>query len=464
MNYIHQFVDKMKSENLVNQVIETFIQYYQNYVNGDKGLLSREEIEPPEEQDVINYNDLSEYTPNLLSELAVCKLNGGLGTSMGLTKAKSLLPVFQTENGTDLTFLDVILKQLESIHKQYDVETTFLLMNSYNTDKDTKEAIDVYDWLKHQSLEVCFLQNKYPRIRKDDNSPLQLDDEDSNWNPPGHGDIYTALSSNGILDKLIAEGKEYLFISNSDNLGATPDVKILTYLKNNDIPFLMEVCKRTDMDKKGGHLARSKSGNLLLREVAQCPDNEIEEFQNIDLYSFFNTNSLWVNLKKLKSYLSDNGDRMTLPLIVNPKNVNGVDVIQLETAMGAAISVFKGAKALEVPRSRFIPVKKTNELLLLWSKVYLLNDRYEVILNSNRTSVPQIHLDQRFYKTVDDLKEKLWKHKPDFRRCRSLQIDGNVWFGDNVVIIGDVSVNGCDKKYEINNRILEGLVFCHPEL
>ncbi len=463
MDKVKLFMQKMEREQLGNEVVETFTQYFNSFVAGDRGLLTNKTISAPEEGDVIDFITLTEKKSEYLSKLAICKLNGGLGTSMGLTKAKSLLPVFNTNEGEELTFLDVTLKQLESLRKNGS-STTFLLMNSYNTDADTKEAISKYNWLDEQKLDTCFIQNKYPRIRKDDFTPLNLEDEGANWNPPGHGDIYTALSATGILDKLIAEGIEYLFVSNSDNLGATPDIKILTYLIDNSIPFLMEVCRRTEMDKKGGHLARSNTGNLVLREVTQCPEDEIGEFQNINLYSFFNTNSLWINLKSLKQFMIDNDGKMKLPLIVNPKSVEGVDVIQLETAMGAAISVFNGAKALEVPRSRFIPVKKTNELLLLWSGVYILNEHYEVELASKFRKAPIIHLDQKYYKTVDALREKIWKHKPDMSRCRSLHIDGDVYIGENIAFIGDVSINGCDNKYVINNRRLEGLTLCHPEM
>ena len=88
------------------------------------------------------------------------------------------------------------------------------------------------------------------------------------WNPPGHGDIYIALETSGILEKLLQADYRYAFISNIDNLGATLDTEILAYIESHSLPFLLEVTKRTEMDRKGGHLARHKNGHLVLREAA----------------------------------------------------------------------------------------------------------------------------------------------------------------------------------------------------
>ena len=75
------------------------------------------------------------------------------------------------------------------------------------------------------------------------------------WCPPGHGDLYAALEGSGKLDALLAAGVKYMFVSNSDNLGATLDLKLLTYFAKSGKPFIMECCERTEADKKGGHLA-----------------------------------------------------------------------------------------------------------------------------------------------------------------------------------------------------------------
>ena len=71
-----------------------------------------------------------------------------------------------------------------------------------------------------------------------------------------------------------------MFVSNSDNLGATMDLKLLTWFATSGAPFAMECAERTDADKKGGHLARRRGG-LLLRESAQCPDADEAKFQDV---------------------------------------------------------------------------------------------------------------------------------------------------------------------------------------
>merc|ERR1719355_108541 len=130
----------------------------------------------------------------------------------------------------------------------------------------------------------------------------------------------------------------------------------------------MEVAVRTDADKKGGHLAFDKeTKGLTLREAAQCPDEDEKEFQNVGKYKFFNTNNLWVDLDALKTQFEKNSGCIPLPVMKNGKTVDPRDkestkVLQLETAMGAAIECFDGASAIAVPRTRFAPVKTTNDL------------------------------------------------------------------------------------------------------
>src|SRR5690606_26731533 len=143
------------------------------------------------------------------------------------------------------------------------------------------------------------------------------------------------------------------------------------------LPFLMEVADRTRADSKGGHLARRPDGQLILREIAQCPPDELEKFQDIDRYGYFNTNNLWLHLPTLRKILDERKGVLGLPLIrnekpVDPTNLKSYRVYQLETAMGSAIAVFPGAQAVCVPRTRFLPIKKNNDLLVLWSDAYCL--------------------------------------------------------------------------------------------
>ena len=107
-----------------------------------------------------------------------------------------------------------------------------------------------------------------------------------------------------------------MFVSNSDNLGASLDLNILSYFAASDAPFMMECCKRTPNDKKGGHLAKRVSdGQLILRESAMCADEDEEAFQDITKHRFFNTNNLWIRLDKLKEIISSNTLNSTVALI-----------------------------------------------------------------------------------------------------------------------------------------------------
>merc|ERR1719169_160404 len=254
--------------------------------------------------------------PELLKETVVMKLNGGLGTGMGLDKAKSLLPVTG-----DNTFLDLIAKQVDFMKKKFESpDLCFMLMNSFSTSKDTLEALAKYTDLGTGS-DLEFVQNKAPKVTAEDLSPaLWPAAPDNEWCPPGHGDLYPAMLGSGTLDKLLGMGLKYMFVSNSDNLGATMDLKILTHFVKTGAPFMMEVAQRTDADKKGGHLGKdAASGGLLLRESAQCPDEDEKEFQNVGKYKFFNTNNLWVNLHELKATMDKNEGVLPLPVIKNGK-------------------------------------------------------------------------------------------------------------------------------------------------
>merc|ERR1719446_1899992 len=163
--------------------------------------------------------------PELLKSTVVLKLNGGLGTGMGLDKAKSLLPV--TDGNT---FLDLIAKQVDFMKKKYEMpDLKFMLMNSFSTSADTLAALSKYPDLGTGS-DLEFVQNKAPKVTKEDFTPASWPaNPDHEWCPPGHGDLYPAMLGSGTLDKLLKKGIKYMFVSNSDNLGATMDLKILTH-------------------------------------------------------------------------------------------------------------------------------------------------------------------------------------------------------------------------------------------
>ncbi|MBW2410967.1 MAG: UTP--glucose-1-phosphate uridylyltransferase, partial [Deltaproteobacteria bacterium] len=297
---------------------------------------------------------------------------------------------------------------------------------------------------------LTFIQHKFPKILQNDFRPASWPQNPNlEWNPPGHGDVYTALYASGLLEEMLDQGIEYAFITNSDNLGARMNAGLLGYFSQNDFPFMMEVAEKTPSDIKGGHLARHRNGRLILREAAQCPEEEIEVFQDIQRYRYFNTNSIWINLKALKK-LFDESRTIRLPLILNPKTLDPRDkssppVYQIETAMGAAISLFDGAAAVRVPRARFFPVKTCNDLLAVRSDCFVYTREEKLQINPERQAIGKpdtikIKLDSRYYGKIDDLDDRFNQGPPSLVDCDALTIEGDVRFENDVVIKGTVTI------------------------
>jgi UTP--glucose-1-phosphate uridylyltransferase len=418
----------------------TFKHYYDQLVAGEKGLLPESSIGPV--TDVPDFDDLPEAgsaVRDALDRTVVLKLNGGLGTSMGMTRAKSLL-----EAKEGLTFLDVIARQVLRLRERSGARLPLVLMNSFYTRDDSLSALARYDDLQ-VDVPLDFLQGKVPKIDASSLEPVSWpSDPDLEWAPPGHGDLYTSLVTSGMLGELLSHGYEYAFVSNADNLGAVLDERILGWFASEELPFLMEVADRTEADRKGGHLAlRADGGGLVLREIAQTPDGDVDAFQDVSRHRFFNTNTLWVNLRALDSLMEARDGVLGLPMIVNRKTVDPGDssspeVIQLETAMGAAIDVFDGAAAVRVPRSRFAPVKTTNDLLVVRSDVYELDDDSRVV--AVREKLPLVDLDSAHFKLLADFEARFPAGAPSLVDCERLAVKGDVTFGRGVVVRGAVTV------------------------
>ena len=441
--------DRMKAEGLPSVVIDTFAHYFEQLAAGQTGLIPESEIESVESlPDADDFPaDLSDAGQAALPKTVYLKLNGGLGSGMGLAKAKSLLKV---KNGQ--TFLDIIA--LQATHAQLPL----VLMNSFSTRDDTIHALKDYPELGKGDIPLDFLQHKVPKIAQDDLAPAICDrDHDLEWCPPGHGDLYTAMITSGMLSSLLDHGYEYAFVSNSDNLGAVIDTSILGYFATNKLPFLMEVADRTEADKKGGHLARRHDGQLLLRELAQCPDADEATFQDVSRHRYFNPNSLWVQLPPLQKVLDEKKGILGLPMLRNGKTVDPRDkasqkVWQVETAMGSAIEIFEGAGAVRVPMSRFAPIKKTSDLLDVRSDNYVLTDDHRIVANPERKlGRCVIELDD-VYKFGDDLEARFPHGPPSLIGCESLRIEGDVVFGRGVVLEGNVElVNRTGKQVQVGD-------------
>jgi len=441
----------MEAAALPQAVIENFLRLYALVEEGRTGIISEAEISPVASldryEDIIKDPELRRLGQAVLPELVVCKLNGGLGTGMGLERAKSLLEVRR-----GLTFNHVVAEQLMQWREKTGIEIPLLHMTSFNTEHDIAAFMEGYPALRISGLPSYFNQHKHPKIYSDTLMPAEEAEEALNWNPPGHGDLYAALVSTGTLSRLIAAGKKYIFVSNSDNLGATPDLAILGYLAAKRLPFLLEVAERTPADRKGGHLALRKADNrLVLREAAQAPqDTEgspCAEFQDIERYRYFNSNSEWGELEAWQRVAEANGGVIPLALIRNEKTVNPRDarsrrVYQIETAMGAAIEVFPGAGALVIPRSRFSPVKATNDLLGVRSDAYTLGADQRLALAGARETVgpPVINLDQRYYRLIDDFDAR-FRVIPSLACAREFSVCGDFVFNSALTICGRVVIS-----------------------
>jgi len=425
-----------------DMLADSFVRNARLVHGGINGLIPEHAIEPVET--IPDFAGLpapaSGVAQEILRQSIMIKLNGGLGTSMGLERAKSLLPVKQ-----DLSFLDIIARQVLHLRRKHRIKMPLLLMTSFSTDLDTIHALEAYPDLP-AGLPLTFLQHRVPKLMADSLLPAQAStDPDKCWCPPGHGDLYAALITSGILDKLVAQGFRFAFVSNADNLGAVMDAAIPCFMAQQDIPFLMEVADRTEADRKGGHLARDRaSGRLLLRESAQCPPDAQEPFQDIQRYRFFNTNNVWIDLHALKKLVDGTGAVPSCSLIINRKTLDPRDekspaVLQLETAMGSAISSFAGATALRVPKTRFAPVKTTDELLGLWSDAFVLTGDFHIELAPSRIKLgpPVVKLDSRYYKKIDDFKKRFPQGAPSLIQCRSLTVQGDHTFRPDQSFSGD---------------------------
>jgi UTP--glucose-1-phosphate uridylyltransferase len=454
MDGLQASIEKMRAEGVADAAIETFRDLYTRWQEGETGLLPEAEIEPL--RDLPSLEDLGDVEDaDALDATVILKLNGGLGTSMGMTKAKSLLEV---KDG--MTFLDVIARQVLDARERLGARLPLVLMNSFATREDSLEALERVPELA-SDVPADFVQSKEPKIREDDGQPVEWPDNPGlEWAPPGHGDVYPSLAGSGMLDALLERGYRYLFMSNSDNLGAVLDPRILSWIAREEIPFLSEVCDRTEADRKGGHLAvRRSGGGLVLRETAQVPDEDADAFSDTTRHTYFNTNNLWVDLRALRSLMESQDGVLGLPMIVNRKTVDPNDsgstpVIQLETAMGAAVGVFEGARALRVPRERFAPVKTTSDLLVLRSDAYELTGDARLVLADGRSSAPLVSLDDDFYKRLRDFDERFAAGPPSLVEAERLEVVGDVRFGAGVVVRGSVRVEG---PRELDDRaVLEG--------
>jgi len=431
-------IDKMEAAQISRPAIDNFVRYWQLCASGATGVIGEDTIRPLLDVPSLDEVDISEdEARTALQQTVLIKLNGGLGTSMGLDRAKTLLEVRDGRS-----FLDLIVAQVQHARTAYGARLPLLFMNSFRTREDTLGHLAAYPDLAVDGLPLDFLQSAEPKILAADLTPATWPaDPDLEWCPPGHGDLYPALLSSGVLDALIEAGFRYASVANGDNLGSGPDAKLAGWFASTGAPYAAELCPRTINDRKGGHLAvRISDGQLILRDTAQTAPDEMDFFTDEHRHPYFHTNNLWLNLVQLRDVLAERDGVLGLPLIRNEKTLDPSDptspkVVQLESAMGAAIEVFAGATAIAVPRDRFLPVKTTNELLLLRSDVFDLGDDGRLTATA---AIPEISLGGA-YRLVDDF-DRLVTVVPSMRRAEALVVNGEWHFDAPAEVVGRVEL------------------------
>ncbi|MFC1835760.1 UTP--glucose-1-phosphate uridylyltransferase [Thermodesulfobacteriota bacterium] len=368
---------KMLAQGRGQHATESFLRLMSQVADVESAYVPLDEVSTPDTNLLLNtaFNPeetrrLEKLGRGLLSRVALLKLNGGRATTMGGETPKGVLVA---KDG--LSYLEIVDKQMEALEKAWGVKPPLIIMNSFFTEDPTQRVMK-----QHGIRATTFLQSDAPRLVEDLMTPLDTGTEED-WAPLGHGDVYASLYHTGILDQLLAQGCQWILISNMVNLAASLDPWILGLLERDRIEFLLEVTERAEVDRKGGTLI-ARNGRLDLLEIAQVSPSERDRFMDIEQFRPFNTNNVWVDLKALVKSLRNGVLRMSV--IRNLKTVVGTRVVQLETAMGAAVGCFERARGLLVGRDRFFPTKNVEDLFLLQYDAGVLDSMYRIRRNPSR--------------------------------------------------------------------------------
>ncbi len=457
-------IDKLRAAGAADHTLVAFARYHDRLRAGDRGMLAESDIEPvawvpdldgdgmadrPIDQAGLDPRHAEggrdpgaepDHDRALLDQVVVVKLNGGLATTMAAGAGKGLLEV-----KPGLTFVDLAVHQIHHLRRRTGCRLPLLLLTSSANEGATRRALARR--IPPGSAPVLFTQAPWPRLRTDDLHPVSWPDDPAlEWAPAGHGEVYVALAASGQLRQLLGDGIRYAVVGSIDNVAAQVDSRIPAAMAAASAPFLMEVADRTPVDRKGGHLAQRRDGSLVLRELAQTPAEDRERFHDVERHRYFNTNTVWIDLEALDRLLGDEIHPPDLPLIANRKRLDPYDpsspeVLQIETAMGAAISVFPQAAARRVDRSGFNPVRSTAELLAARSDAYRLTDEHRLVLAPERGGLaPVVELDPVHFSRQRDFEARFPAGPPSLVDCERLTVRGDVVFGAGVRVRGSVTV------------------------
>ena len=161
-------VRRLQERGADDRSVAVFTDYYHQLESGALGTIPEASIEPLVDLPRLDAVEASEADrAAALRQVAVIKLNGGLGTSMGLAGPKSALSV---RDG--LTFLDVIARQVLALRERYAAPLPVIFMNSFRTDTETEAILAAYPDLPVRGLPLGFLQGAEPKLRADTLAPV----------------------------------------------------------------------------------------------------------------------------------------------------------------------------------------------------------------------------------------------------------------------------------------------------
>lgn len=439
--------------------IQQFERMYHSYTSqGSQNWVREADITPM--QEVPSFKDIYQGIDHhsavqAFAKTAFLKLNGGLGTSMGLSCAKSLLMV-RRHKARPMRFLDIIVGQVLTARVRLEVPLPLVFLNSFRTSKDTLDALKGHRILEQGNIPNEIIQHSEPKLDEATNLPISWpSNPELEWCPAGHGDLFSVLWSSNLLKTLQEQGFSYLFVSNSDNLGARPSRTLAQYFENTKASMMVEVARRTDADRKGGHFVRDKhTGQLILREMSQVHPEDAPMAQDIERHPYFNTNSIWFRIDALQELLDKHQGILDLPVIANRKTVDPTDphtprVVQLEIAMGSISSYFDDAICVQVDRMRFLPVKTTDDLFIMRSDRFHLTDSYE--MEDGNYLFPDVRLDPRYYHNIDDFNQRFPYSVPSIGAANSVTIEGDWTFGRDVAMFANARLEDRNEPSYVPN-------------
>lgn len=417
--------------------------------NGEKvGLIeTKREIDSKDEILVVPYDSLASIsediaeTKMLLDKLVVVKFNGALGTNMGFSGPKSAIEV-----KNNLTPLDLMVDQVESLNSKYGCNVPLLLMDTAETHDRVQKVLEKYSNSKVDIHSLSLSQQPHEKSFEGHSRKDKL------YPSSDHSVVFLSLMKSGTLDLLLVQGKEYALVVDSDNVAAVADPKIFNHLIQNQIEYCMEVAPVPSIDLRNS-LINLRPGKFQLVDITQNPTK-----QSGGKFKFINTRSMWVNLRAIKRLIDT--DELKVENFSSSKEVNDDQIISRGTAADSAIQFFDHTIGINVAQSRYLPVNSTSDLLLLQSDLYTADEGI-LVQNPARDNPanPSIELGPEFEK-VNDFQSR-FKSIPSIINLDSLKVEGDVWFGAGITLKGKVSIVA---KPGMKLEIPDGIVLENKEI